>query len=247
MHKLFNQGQFLIPTHIMIQKKILLVEDDLNLGFLLMDYLESANMKVKLCKDGLSGLEMLKKQAFDLCLLDVMMPGLDGFNLAKMIRSKGLEIPFIFLTAKSMKEDRLHGYKLGAEDYITKPFDEDELLCKIHVVLRKGTQDPFENSPTRFQLGRFSYDYERHELKDDEEVYTLTQKENQVLRLLCLHQNSILKREDAVRLIYGKQDYFLGRSFDVYISRLRKLLSADPTIEIQNIYKVGFRLNIGKP
>ena len=230
----------------MVQKKILLVEDDLNLGFLLMDYLESANMKVKLCKDGLSGLEILEKQHFDLCLLDVMMPGLDGFNLAKAIRNKGLETPFIFLTAKSMKEDKLHGYKLGAEDYVTKPFDEDELLCKIHVVLRKHAQDPFENSPTRFKLGRFSYDYERHELKDREKIYSLTQKENQVLRLLCLHQNSILKREDAVKLIYGKQDYFLGRSFDVYISRLRKLLSTDPTVEIQNIYKVGFMLNTRK-
>ena len=230
----------------MIQKKILLVEDDLNLGFLLMDYLESANMHVKLCKDGLSGLKMLEKQHFDLCLLDVMMPQMDGFNLAKAIRSKGVETPFIFLTAKSMKEDKLHGYKLGAEDYITKPFDEDELLCKIKVVLRKQSKDPFENSPTRFKLGRFEYDYERQELKEGEEVYTLTQKENQVLRLLCLHQNSILKRTDAVKLIYGKQDYFLGRSFDVYISRLRKLLSADPTIEIQNIYKVGFRLNVNK-
>ena len=230
--------------HVITQKKILLVEDDLNLGFLLLDYLEAANMKVKLCKDGLAGLEILEKQHFDLCLLDVMMPKIDGFGLAKAIRNKGLEVPFIFLTAKSMKEDKLLGYDLGAEDYITKPFDEDELLCKIKVVLRKNEQDPYEHAPTLFTLGKFTFNYKRQELIYEEEVHKLTQKENEVLRLLCIHQNEVLKREHAVERIYGKKDYFLGRSFDVYISRLRKLLSVDPSIEIQNIYKVGFMLNV---
>lgn len=228
----------------MTQKKILLVEDDLNLGFLLLDYLEAANMKVKLCKDGLAGLAILEKQHFDLCLLDVMMPKMDGFGVAKAMRRKGVEVPFIFLTAKSMKEDKLQGYGLGAEDYITKPFDEDELLCKIKVVLRKNAQDPYEHAPTQFKLGKFSYDYNMQELTHGAIVYTLTQKENEVLRLLCVHKNEILKREHAVERIYGKKDYFLGRSFDVYISRLRKLLSSDSSIEIQNKYKVGFMLKV---
>lgn len=231
-------------TQKMAQKKILLVEDDLNLGFLLLDYLEAANMKVKLCKDGLSGLEILEKQHFDLCLLDVMMPKIDGFNLAKAMRNKGLEVPFIFLTAKSMKEDKLLGYELGAEDYITKPFDEDELLCKIHVVLRKNAQDPYEHAPTLFRIGKFTFNYKRQELCFEGQPNTLTQKENEVLRLLCVHQNEVLSREYAVEQIYGKKDYFLGRSFDVYISRLRKLLRRDPAIEIQNVYKVGFMLNV---
>lgn len=231
----------------MVQKKILLVEDDLNLGFLLLDLLESADHKVKLAKDGLSALAILEKQHFDLCLLDVMMPNLDGFSLAKNIRKKGIDTPFIFLTAKSMKQDKLQGYNLGAEDYITKPFEGDELLCKINVVLRRFNRDvcEFENLPSQFTLGQFSFDYELQELKLAGNVYRLTEKENDVLRLLCIHKNKILKREDAVEKIYGKKDYFLGRSFDVYISRLRKLLSPDPSIEIQNIYKVGFMLNEG--
>lgn len=228
-----------------MQKRILLVEDDLNLGFLLMDYLESADMQVKLCKDGLAGLQMLEKQHFDLCLLDVMMPKLDGFNLAKNIRSKGLETPFIFLTAKSMKEDKLKGYGLGAEDYISKPFDEDELLCKIKVVLRKQKCDPFKDTPTQFQLASYFYDVERMELSREKETFTLTEKENEVLRLLCVYKNRILRREEAVEHIYGKKDYFLGRSFDVYISRLRKLLKDDAGVEIQNVYKVGFMLKVG--
>lgn len=228
-----------------MQKRILLVEDDLNLGFLLMDYLESADMQVKLCKDGLAGLELLEKQHFDLCLLDVMMPKFDGFNMARAMKSKGLETPFIFLTAKSMKEDKLLGYDLGAEDYVTKPFDEDELLCKIQVVLRKNKKDPFKDAQTQFRIGQYLYDYNRQELRLAEQNFSLTEKENQILRLLCLHKNRILKRQDALEHIYGKKDYFLGRSFDVYISRIRKLLSQDPKVEIQNIYKVGFMLDDG--
>ncbi len=227
----------------MKEKRILLVEDDLNLGFLLMDYLESAEYKVKLCKDGLSALDVLESQSFDLCLLDVMMPKLDGLSVAKIMRKKGNKTPFIFLTAKSMKEDRIHGYGLGAEDYITKPFDEDELLCKISVVLRRNQKDPLANAPSQFVLGRYKFDYNRQELSCSECVKRLTQKENEVLRLLCLHKNRVLKRDEAVEIIYGKKDYFLGRSFDVYISRIRKLLQNDSTLEIQNIYKVGFMLN----
>lgn len=227
----------------MKEKNILLVEDDLNLGFLLMDYLESEQYNVRLVKDGLSALAALEQKSYDLCILDVMMPKLDGFSLANRIKKEGNQTPFIFLTAKSMKEDKIKGYSIGAEDYITKPFDEDELLCKINVVLRRNEKDPFANAPTSFTIGSFAFDYDRQELKHEKCVHRLTQKENEVLRLLCLNKNRVLKREDAVELIYGKKDYFLGRSFDVYISRIRKLLSKDKSLEIQNIYKVGFMLN----
>lgn len=228
----------------MTPKNILLVEDDLNLGFLLMEVLEDAGFQVKLCRDGQAGLCALGKQRFDLCLLDVMMPKIDGFSLAKSMRMKGMEVPFIFITAKSLMEDKLHGYDIGAEDYITKPFEEEELLCKIHVVLRRHAPKEQANTPAQFQLGGFFFDYDRQELQWEDQVHRLTEKENEVLRLLCLNKNKILRREEAVAQIYGKSDYFLGRSFDVYISRLRKLLCADSNVEIQNVYKVGFMLDV---
>lgn len=227
-----------------LDKKILLVEDDLNLGFLLVDLLQSENFYVKLCRDGLTGLKAAEKEKFDLCIFDVMMPKLDGFSAAKTLRNKGIETPFFFLTAKSLKEDKLNGYALGAEDYISKPFDEDELLCKINVIMRRQKECPLANAPTKFEIGSFNFDYERQELCLADESFRMTEKENEVLRLLCIHKNKILKREDAVTHIYGRNDYFLGRSFDVYISRLRKILSKDPSIEIQNVFKVGFILNV---
>lgn len=227
-----------------MQKKILIVEDDLNLGFLLVDFLQGEGYDVKLCKDGMSGLQTIENQYFDICLLDVMMPKLDGFAVAKTLRKKGVETPFIFLTAKSLKEDKLNGYAIGAEDYITKPFDEEELLCKIKVIIRRQSEDPLKDTPSNFKLGKYSFDFCRQELSFGEDVHRLTEKENEVLRLLCINQNKILRRDEAVAAIYGKEDYFLGRSFDVYISRLRKLLKKDPTLEIENVYKVGFILNV---
>ena len=172
------------------------------------------------------------------------MPKMDGFFVAKTFKNKGIEIPIIFLTAKSLKEDILNGYALGAEDYVTKPFDEEELLCKIKVILRRYKQDPFANAQPCHKIGRYSYNYDRQELTFDNNIHRLTEKENEVLRLLCHHKNRILKREDAIKHIYGRADYFLGRSFDVYISRLRKLLKHDAEIEIQNVFKVGFILNV---
>jgi DNA-binding response OmpR family regulator len=235
-----------LQKRMMKQKKILVVEDDLNLGFLLLDFLESEKYKVKLCRDGMSGLVAAQGQHFDLCLLDIMMPKMDGFALAKTLRKKGVTTPFIFLTAKSMKEDVLNGYGIGAEDYVTKPFDEEELLCKIKVVMRRHEKDQLENPPTNFKIGNFEFNYDTHELIYQNDVHRMTEKENEIMRLLCLNKNKILKRDEAVEKIYGRADYFLGRSFDVYISRLRKLLSRDPSIEIQNVYKVGFILSVGK-
>lgn len=227
-----------------IKPNILIVEDDLNLGFLLMELLEQEGYQIKLCRDGLSGLSQFKKAIYDLCILDIMMPNLDGFNLAKHIRRINTHIPFLFLTAKLRKEDKLKGYALGAEDYITKPFDEEELLCKIKVILRRNASQFEQNLPSQFILGDYTFDYTRQELSFKGKMQRITEKENEVLRLLCLNKNQILRRDEAVEKIYGKQDYFLGRSFDVFISRLRKLLKEDPRISIDNVFKVGFILNV---
>ncbi|MEM9920018.1 MAG: response regulator transcription factor [Bacteroidota bacterium] len=227
------------------RKRLLIVEDDIHLGFLLMEFLESEGFQVKLCRDGQSGLSSFKKEAFDLCILDVMLPHTDGFSLARMIRTEDKSVPFLFLTARSMKEDKLQGFAVGAEDFITKPFDEEELLCRIRVILRRqSAQQMPECKPTQFQIGKYFFDYAKQELSFENTTRRLTEKENEVLRLLCLHQNQILKREEAVEKIYGRQDYFLGRSFDVFISRLRKMLRQDPSIQIENVFKVGFILNV---
>ena len=225
-------------------KHILVVEDDLNLGLLLMDFLETEGLRVTWKRDALSGLQQAQRQRFDLCILDVMMPGMDGFSLAKNLRSQFPKLPFLFLTARLLKEDKLKGYALGAEDYLTKPFDENELLCKIKVILRRNTQQVAEPEPARVQLGRYHFDVGRQELRNGEQAVRLTEKENEVLHLLCQYQNRILRREEAVEKIYGKYDYFLGRSFDVFISRLRKMLKDDPRISIDNVFRVGFILNV---
>ena len=228
----------------MDNNKILVAEDDLNLGFLLMDFLQSEGFTVKLCRDGESAFQCFTKEKIDLCLLDVMMPKMDGFQLAQKIRQHNKKVPFIFLTAKSMKEDKLKGYATGADDYVTKPFDEEELLCKIRAILRRMNHENQEKLPTQFKIGKFFFDYERQELNHNGSSRRITQKENEVLRLLCLNRNKILRRDDAVEEIYGYSDYFLGRSFDVFISRIRKMLREDPNISIENVFKVGFILNV---
>jgi DNA-binding response OmpR family regulator len=225
--------------------KILLVEDDTSLGFLLMEFLESENYDVKLCRDGESAWRNFQKYPFDLCILDVMLPQMDGFSLGRKIRVVNQKIPFLFLTAKSLKSDKLEAYSIGAEDYITKPFDEEELLCRIKVIFRRANPET-ENEcvPTNYKIGNYSFDSDLRELSFNGDTHRLTEKENEVLQLLCLHKNTILKREDAVEKIYGKKDYFLGRSFDVFISRLRKMLKNDPCIKIDNVFKLGFILKI---
>ncbi len=226
-----------------LEPNILIVEDNIHLGFLLMEFLESENYRVKLCRDGESGFSSFKKESFDLCILDVMLPEMDGFLLARKIRKIDAQTPFLFLTAKSMKEDKLEGFSIGAEDFITKPFDEQELLCRLRVILRRNRK--VEKTPLRLQftIGDYVFDYARQELSYMGESTRITEKENEVLRLLCLNKNQILKREEAVEQIYGKKDYFLGRSFDVFISRIRKLLKNDPRVSIENVFKVGFILN----
>ena len=226
--------------------KILLVEDDVSMGYLLTTILEQEGYTVRLCRNSEEGLQEYAPGFYDLCILDVMMPGMDGFTLAKKLRELDPAVRFLFLTARSLKEDLLHGFALGAEDYIRKPFDKDELICRLQVMLRRKETTPEEAVALtqQFILGDYVFDYARQELSWNTERWRMTEKENEVLRLLCLHQNQILRRDDAVEKIYGKRDYFLGRSFDVFISRLRKLLQKDPRISIENVFKVGFILNV---
>jgi len=225
---------------------LLIVEDDLNLGFLLLDYLQEEGYHAKLCKDGISGLEKFRKRKYDLCILDVMMPKMDGFELARKMREEDADARFIFLTAKSMKADKCIGYELGAEDYLTKPFDEDELGYKIRAILRRCTSSSDQkNEPEVYTIGSYSFHPGKQELALGDDIKRLTEKETAVLKLLCRDMGQILRRDDAVEEIYGKRDYFLGRSFDVFVSRLRKHLAHDPTVRIENVYKVGFILSTG--
>jgi len=228
------------------EAKILLVEDDVSMGYLMNTILQAEGHEARLCTDGETALKEFIPGHFDLCLLDVMMPGMDGFALAKRLREIDPHVRFLFLTARSLKEDMLKGFALGAEDYIRKPFDKDELLCRINVMLRRNesSQDESGSGSLRFSIGEYQFDYARQELSWNSETWRMTEKENEVLRLLCMHQNSILRRDDAVEKIYGKKDYFLGRSFDVFISRIRKLLHKDPRITIENVFKVGFILSV---
>ncbi|MEM9547338.1 MAG: response regulator transcription factor [Bacteroidota bacterium] len=225
---------------------ILIVEDDLNLGFLLMEHLQNEGYRIRLGKDGLSGLELLQKEHFDLCIFDIMMPKLSGFDLARHLKNLHPNTPFLFITARVLREDKLRGYNLGAEDYIIKPFDEQELLCKMNVILRRSATLNKQKEPSSFSIGKYVFDYERMELSYDSDVIRITEKESKVLKQLCLHKNRILRRDDAVELIYGKKDYFHGRSFDVFISKLRKLLNRDPSVSIDNVFKVGFILNVAE-
>ena len=210
-----------------------------------MEYLESEGFEVKLARDGVTGWKFFQKSKFDLCILDVMMPGMDGFSLARKIRKVNDGLPFIFLTAKSMKTDKLEAFSIGAEDYITKPFEEEVLLCRIQVALRRYQSDNQSvELPTEFQLGNYIFNPAMQELSIDGQTRRITEKENEVLHLLCLNKNKILRRDEAVEKIYGKKDYFLGRSFDVFISRCRKLLKEDPSISIENVFRVGFILKV---
>lgn len=225
------------------RQNLLIVEDDLSLGFLLLDYLQEEGFKAKLCRDGQKGLEQFRKRHYDLCLLDVMMPKMDGFMLAQHMRDENPGARFLFLTARSMKTDVMNGYALGAEDYITKPFDQEELLCKIKAILRRCATVP-EVGTSPHHIGDYVFDPSRQELGIRSRTFRLTEKENAVLHLLCQNREKILRRDEAVELIYGKRDYFLGRSFDVFISRLRKHLRHDARVSIENVYKVGFILTV---
>lgn len=223
---------------------ILLAEDDLNLGVLLVDYLESEGFEVKLCKDGELALKAFQAKPFDLCLLDVMMPKLDGFSLATAIRKKDAAIPVIFITARSLKEDKLKGYGLGADDYITKPFDEEELLWKIRALIRRMPEQRNEERPALIPIGKYVLDRNNQCLIFSGHNRRITERESDILKYLSDHRNRVIRREELLNALWGENDYFLGRSLDVFITKIRKYLKDDPDIEIGNVFKVGFMFKV---
>lgn len=228
----------------MNKKKILLVEDDLNLGIVTKDFLEMEGFSVTHCQDGQHGKTSFDNEKFHLVVVDIMLPLLDGFSLAEYIRKKSKSTPVIFLTAKSLKEDKIRGFKMGADDYITKPFSTEELVLRINAVLRR-TEGPVEDMVSeKYNFGKFEFDYQEQVLISADETVQLTRKEAEVLRMLCKYQNRLLKREIALKEIWGENDYFMGRSMDVYIAKLRKLLKTDPRINIVNVHNTGFKLTI---
>ena len=220
---------------------ILLVEDDLNLGFLLAEFLESKGFSVKLYRDGLTAFAGFQSGNFDFCILDVMLPKMDGFTLAKKMKVLNAQIPIMFLTARSLKEDKLKGYEIGVDDYITKPFDEDELFYKINAILNRSNLSKVAGDNI-FQIGLFNFDFQNQLLEIDGVQKRLTERECGILKVLCLSKNKVIRREQILTAIWGENDYFAGRSLDVFISKLRKYLSADPAIRIENVPKVGFIL-----
>ena len=225
-----------------IKPQILLCEDDTNLGMVLKNYLELNDYSVTLERDGKLGLAAFQREKFDLCLLDVMMPNMDGFTLAEEIRDVNPDVPLFFLSAKTMKDDIIQGYKLGADDYITKPFDSEVLLLKIKAILKRNEELHREEVNAEYDLGKYHFNPRLRELIVDGKTQTLSPKENELLKMLSEYKNDLLSREIALKKIWGSDTYFNGRSMDVYIAKLRKYLREDPAIEIVNIHGNGFRL-----
>jgi len=221
--------------------KLLVVEDDPNLGQILSDYLRLKDYDPTLCIDGEIGLETFKNGQFDLCLLDIMMPKKDGIALAKDIRLLNKDIPIIFLTAKSLKEDTIDGFRAGADDYITKPFSMEELLLRIHAVLRRSLKGE-KHQKTVYKFGESTFDYDKQTLIIKDQKIKLTNKESQLLRLLCQNINEVLDRSAALKMIWRDDSYFNARSMDVYIAKLRKYLKPDESIAIITIHGEGFKL-----
>jgi len=222
--------------------KLLVVEDDPNLGQILTEYLEIKGYEPVLCKDGEAGFEAFKKGKFDFCILDIMLPKKDGFSLAKDIRAIDKEVPIVFLTAKSLKEDAIQGLKIGADDYITKPFSMEELILRMTAILRRTDTDGPDAEPKKLSFGKFSFEPNQQILKSPSQTHRLTSKENDLLKLLCLNANQILDRSVALKLIWKDDSYFNARSMDVYIAKLRKMLKEDEDVQILTIHGQGFKL-----
>ncbi len=221
--------------------KVLLCEDDENLGMLLREYMQAKGYDAELCSDGEQGYKAFLKTRFDVCVLDVMMPKKDGFSLAKDIRLASSEVPIIFLTAKQLKEDILEGFKIGADDYITKPFSMEELVMRIEAILRR-VRGKKQKEETQYQIGKFLFDTQKQQLNLDGKITKLTTKENELLALLCANANEILQRDYALKTIWIDDNYFNARSMDVYITKLRKHLRDDPQVEIINIHGKGYKI-----
>lgn len=223
--------------------KVLLAEDDRNLGTILKAYLEAKGFPTRLCVNGEEALEAFLEQSFDFCVLDVMMPIMDGFTLAKEIRTRNKQIPILFLTAKSLQEDKLKGFQVGADDYLTKPFSMDELLVRMQAILRRTAQLPGSGTGNNiFRFGIFTFDYNRQLLNNGVEDKKLTGKENELLRLLCENVNQVLDRGDALKEIWHDDSYFNARSMDVYVAKIRKHLKEDSSVELINVHGIGFKL-----
>lgn len=223
--------------------KILVAEDDLQLGFIIKDNLEEAGFQIINCPDGETAWEYYQKTNPDLCILDVNMPYRDGFSLAKKIRQKSDRVPILFLTAKSLEEDKLKGFAAGGDDYVVKPFSMKELLSRINVFLRRNKMIVTE-SQKNYPIGNFNFMPDELRLTNGSSVVSLTQREAELLEFLCQHPNKVLKREEILSNVWGKNDFFLGRSMDVFMTRLRKLLSVEPNVTIETIHGIGYRFTI---
>ena len=223
---------------------ICLVEDDLSFGAVLKSYLELNDFEVSWVDDGKLAFDRFRNGEFDICLLDVMLPNVDGFTIGTEIRKLDKKVPFIFLTAKTLKEDILRGFNIGADDYVTKPFDTEVLICKIKAILNRDGQNPTNKSSEKYQLGSYEFDIKLRTIKKDDSLQKLSPKESELLQLLCDNKNELLSREVALKKIWGDDGYFTARSMDVYITKLRKYLANDPSIEIKNIHGSGFLLKV---
>lgn len=231
----------------MEKPKILLVEDDSNLGNLLKEYLEAKGYSTVLAVNGKQGYDVFSKDKFNICILDVMMPIKDGYTLAKEIRAIDTAVPIVFLTAKSMKEDAIEGFNVGADDYITKPFSMEELLLRIKAIMRRTENKTNKNADqNEFRIGRYTFDYSRQLLEINGVQQKLTTKEADLLKLLCVNANEVLDRNFALKSIWKDDNYFNGRSMDVYIAKLRKYLKDDSNVELINVHGKGFKLMAGK-
>ncbi|OOV18803.1 response regulator transcription factor [Flavobacterium sp. LM4] len=224
----------------MIKSKILYTEDDETLAFLTKDNLEQNNYEVIHCPDGKSGLESFRDQHFDICIFDIMMPKMDGFELAEEIRKIDTNIPIIFLSAKTLKEDRIKGLRLGADDYLVKPFSIEELMLKIEVFLKRSQKNS-KVEKSIYEIGKYQFDTKNFILFNAEEKIGLTQREAELLKLFLDNKNTVLKREQILTALWGTDDYFMGRSLDVFISRLRKILANEKGISIENLHGIGFK------
>jgi DNA-binding response OmpR family regulator len=229
-----------------VNAKILLLEDDANLGLILQEHLQMQGYTVTLCTNGEDGTTAYRGGRYELCLVDVMMPKKDGFTFAREVRATDDQTPLIFLTAKSLKEDKIEGFKIGCDDYLTKPFSIEELLLRIQAILKRaGGKSRDDSTVSQFEIGSYHFDSTRQLLRFKDEQYKLTPKESDLLRLLCLHMNETLERDVALKKIWGDDNYFSGRSMDVFVSRLRKYFKDDPRVEIMGIHGKGFRLIVG--
>ncbi len=229
-----------------MKPKILLVEDDTNLAFIITDQLKMEGYEVSLASDGMEGFKRFNDERFDLCIFDVMMPKKDGFSLAEDIRTVNKTVPILFLTAKAMTEDKVRGFDVGGDDYLTKPFSSEELKARVRALLKRVNIHISNGNKEQIQIGNFIFDIANYTLTNGDYERKLTKKEAQIIKLLSKFQNQVVARELVLNAVWGKNDYFVGRSLDVFITKLRKYLVSDPSVTIENIHGIGFKLNVAE-